>query len=145
SSDVCSSDLCEHPIATSGVSGGPEHIKVTITTPGTYTWRVTGFANAPATSYTLTTTRTLGSTPPVAQAIAGEFTDAQGTAVDFDGNFTLSWQGDSGETGYEVERSTDGTNYQTIGTTMARQTSVALTDQPNGNLSYRVRALTPGL
>jgi hypothetical protein len=136
---------CEHPIATSGVSGGPEHIKVTITRPGTYTWRVTGFANAPATSYTLTTTKTLGSAPPVAQAIAGEFTDAQGKAVDFDGNFTLRWQGAGGETGYEIERSADGTNYQTIGTATAGQTSAALTNQPNGNLSYRVRALTPGL
>jgi subtilisin family serine protease len=136
---------CAHPIATSGVSGGPEHIKVTITQPGTYTWRVTGFANAPATSYTLTTTKTLGSAPPVAQAIAGEFTDAQGKAVDFDGNFTLSWQGAGGETGYEIERATDGTNYQTIGTAPAGQTSAALTNQPNGNLSYRVRALTSGL
>ncbi len=136
---------CEHPIATSGVSGGPEHIKVTITSPGTYKWRVTGFANAPATSYTLTTTKTLGSNPPVAQAIAGEFTDAQGKAVDFDGAFNLSWQGDAGETGYEIERSTDGTNYEVIAGTQSHQTTLALTDQPNGNLSYRVRALTPGL
>ena len=136
---------CEHPMAVSGVPGGPEHIKVTITKPGTYKWRVTGFANAPATSYTLTTTRTLGSTPPTAQAIAGEFTDAQGQAVDFDGNLNLSWAGTGIETGYEVERSTDGTNYQTIATAPASQTSLALADQPNGNLSYRVRSYTPGL
>ncbi|MEK6334296.1 MAG: S8 family serine peptidase [Acidobacteriota bacterium] len=136
---------CEHPMATSGVPGGPEHIKVTITKPGTYKWRVTGFANAPATSYTLTTTKTLGSMPPVAQAIAGDFTDAQGKAVDFDGGFNLSWQGNGGETGYEVERSADGGAYQTIATLPGSQTSLALTDQPNGNLSFRVRALTPGI
>lgn len=135
----------EHPIATSGVSGGPEHIKVTITKPGTYTWRVVGYANAPATSYTLTTTKTLGTLPPTAQAIAGEFTDAQGKSVDFDGNFTLSWQRNGGETSYEVERSTDGTNYQTIASLPASQTSLALTGQPNGDLSFRVRALTPGV
>jgi minor extracellular serine protease Vpr len=135
----------EHPIATSGVSGGPEHIKITITKPGTYTWRVVGFANAPATSYTLTTTKVLGSTPPTAQAIAGEFTDAQGKSVDFDGNFTFSWQGNDGETSYEVERSTDGTNYQTIANVPGNQTSLAITNQPNGDLSFRVRALTPGV
>ncbi|HVQ36465.1 MAG TPA: S8 family serine peptidase [Pyrinomonadaceae bacterium] len=135
----------EHPIAVSGVPGGPERIKVTITKPGTYTWRVTGYANAPATPYTLTTTMTLGSLPPTAQAIAGEFTDAQGKTVDFDGNFNLSWQGNGGETSYEVERSSDGTNYQTIASVPASQTSMALTDQPNGELSFRVRALTPGI
>lgn len=134
-----------HPIATSAVSGGPEHIKVTITKPGTYTWRVVGFANAPATSYTLTTTKSLGSDPPTAQAIAGEFVNASGKPVDFDGNFTLNWQGHGGETGYEVERSTDGVNYQTIASVPAGQNSLAITDQPNGEVSFRVRALTPGL
>jgi minor extracellular serine protease Vpr len=136
---------CDHPIASSGVPGGPEHIKITITKPGTYTWRVVGFANAPATSYTLTTTKVLGSTPPTAQAIASEFVDAQGKSVDFDGNFTFTWQGNGGETSYEVERSTDGTNYQTIASLPASQTSLALTGQPNGEFSFRVRALTPGV
>lgn len=134
----------EHPIAVSGVPGGPEHIKITVTKPGTYTWRVTGFANAPATSYTLTTTKTLGSTPPTAQAVAGEFTNAQGQSLDFDGAFTLSWQGNGGETGYEIERSTNGTSYELIGSVPAGQNSLALTDQPNGELSFRVRALAPG-
>jgi subtilisin family serine protease len=134
----------EHPIATSGVPGGPEHIKVTITKPGIYTWRVVGYANAPATSYTLTTTKTLGSAPPNAEAIPTEFIDAQGKSVDFDGNFTFSWRGNGGETGYEVERSTDGTNYQTIASLPGNQTSLAITNQPNGELGFRVRAVTPG-
>jgi hypothetical protein len=73
-----------HPIAVSGIPGGPEHIKVSIFKSGTYTWRVVGYANAPATSYTLTTTKTFGSPAPALQAIAGEFTNAQGKAVDFD-------------------------------------------------------------
>jgi len=135
----------EHPIATSGVPGGPEHIKVTITKPGTYTWRVTGYANAPATSYTLTTTRSLGSVPPALQPIVGEFTDDSGKTLDFDGNFTLNWQGNGGETGYEVERSMDGTNYETVASVPGNQTSMALGNQPNGELSFRVRALTPGV
>lgn len=135
----------ENPIATSGVSGGPEHIKVFINKPGTYTWRVVGYLNAPATQYTLTTIKTLGSKEPVAQTIAGDFVNAQGQPVDFDGNFNLRWSGNGGETGYEVERSADGANYETIAGVAASQTSFALTNQPNGNLSFRVRALTPGV
>jgi hypothetical protein len=56
----------------------------------------------------------------------------------------LSWQGTDGATGYEVERATAGTNYQVIASLGAGQTSLALLDQPNGENSYRVRALTPG-
>jgi hypothetical protein len=133
-----------NPIAVSGVPGGPEHIKVAISKPGTYTWRVVGYANAPATDYTLTTTKTLGSQAPALQTINGEFTNAQGKPVDFDGNFNLSWAGNGGETGFEVERSTDGTNYETIANLAGNQTSLALTNQPNGEINFRVRALTPG-
>jgi hypothetical protein len=135
----------EHPIATSGVQGGPEHIKAVINKAGTYTWRIVGYLNAPATSYTLTTTRTLGSKAPVAQPISADFTNSQSVPVDFDGNFNLSWQGNGGETGYEVERSSDGNYYETIASVTSDQTRVALTNQPNGTLSYRVRALTPGV
>jgi hypothetical protein len=135
----------EHPIGVSGVSGGPEHIKVNIEKPGTYTWRVVGFVNAPATQYTLTTVRSLGSPEPVAQTIAGEFTDLQGTPVDFNGNFTLNWLGHAGDTSYEVERSSDGTNFTMIAYRAPNQTSLSVTDQPNGEWSYRVRALTPGV
>jgi Subtilase family/PA domain len=135
----------EHPIAASGVQGGPEHIKVIVNKPGTYTWRVTSYLNAPATQYTLTTVRTLGSRAPVAQAIAGEFTSANGKPVDFDGSFNVQWTGNSGDTGYEVERSADGGNFETVAVTGPNQTSLALANQPNGELSFRVRALTPGL
>jgi subtilisin family serine protease len=135
----------QHPIASSGVPGGPEHIKVVINKPGTYTWRVASYLNAPATQYTLTTTKTLGSKSPIAQTIAGEFTNANGKPVDFDGSFNLRWQGNSGDTSYEVERSTDGVNYETIAGMSSNQTSLALTNQPNGELSFRVRALTAGI
>jgi minor extracellular serine protease Vpr len=131
-------------IAISGVPGGPEYIKVSINKPGTYTWRVTGFANVPNTEFTLTTTKGIGSTPPVLQAIAGDFTNAQGKPVDFDGAINLSWQATDGATGYEVERSGDGTNYQVIAAPSAGATSLALADEPNGENFYRVRALTPG-
>jgi subtilisin family serine protease len=128
-------------IASSGASGGPEFVSVAVSRAGTYTHRVVGFTNA-ATQFTITTTLTKGAPPPALQAIAGDFTNAQGKAVDFDGNLNLSWQAADGATGYEVERSTDGTNYQVVAS--ANQTSVALADQPNGEDFYRVRALTPG-
>ncbi|HEV2915638.1 MAG TPA: S8 family serine peptidase, partial [Pyrinomonadaceae bacterium] len=128
-------------------SGGPagvsEFVSVMVTKPGTYTHRVIGFTNA-ATSFTITTTLIKGNAPPVLQAAAGDFTNAQGKAVDFDGGFTLGWRGVDGATGYEVERSGDGVNYQLVGSTNSGQTSLALVDQPNGELSYRVRALAPG-
>jgi hypothetical protein len=135
----------EHPIAVSGVQGGPEHIKVSISRPGLYTWRVVGYLNAPATQYTLTTTRTLGNRAPTAQPIAGEFINASGKPVDFDGSFRIEWQGNGGETGYEVERSTDGVNYETITRMPINETSLSLNNQPNGELTFRVRALTAGI
>jgi subtilisin family serine protease len=131
-------------IAVSGVPGGPEYIKVNVNRPGIYTWRVTGFANVPNTEFTLTTTRGIGSTPPVAQAFAGDFTNAEGQPVDFDGSLNLSWQATEGATAYEVERSTNGASYQVIASPGASETSLALADQPSGENSYRVRALTPG-
>ncbi len=129
-------------------SGGPagvsEFVSVSVKQPGTYKHRVVGFTNA-ATDFTITTNLTKGSQPPVAQAIAGDFTNAQGKPVDFDGNLTLSWHGAGGESGYEVERSSDGgANYSVIGSAAGDQTSIALADQPNGEFNYRVRALTPG-
>ncbi|HEX8888471.1 MAG TPA: S8 family serine peptidase [Pyrinomonadaceae bacterium] len=130
-------------IASSGASGGPEFVSVAVSRAGTYTHRVVGFTNA-ATQFTITTTLTKGAPPPALQAIAGDFTNAQGKAVDFDGNLNLSWQATDGATAYEVERSTDGTNYQVVASAGAGQTSTTLADQPNGEDFYRVRALTPG-
>lgn len=46
--------------------------------------------------------------------------------------------------GLEVERSIDGTNYVNVANLAGNQTSMALTDQPNGELNFRVRALTAG-
>ena len=68
----------------------------------------------------------------------------QGQPVDFDGSFTLSWQAEGHEHGFEVERSNDnGQAWNVIATPTG--TSLALTDQPNGNLQYRVRGLQEGV
>ena len=129
-------------VTQSGNGVGGEFVSVTVNRPGTYTHRVIGFSSV-GTEFTVITKLTKGNAPPVMQGIAGDFTDAQGKPVDFDGSLTLSWQPTTGATGYEVERSTDGTNFELIGSTNGA-TSLALTNQPDGELSYRVSALAPG-
>jgi hypothetical protein len=127
----------------SAQNGGPEHIATQLGAPGTYTLRVAGFANGP-TDYTLTGSISKGGVAPTVQVIAGEFTDAQGKAVDFDGNYTLSWQPVGNADKFEIEHSTDGTHYDVIGQVAGNVTSQSFTAQPSGTHSYRVRALTPG-
>ncbi|HYY59174.1 MAG TPA: S8 family serine peptidase [Pyrinomonadaceae bacterium] len=130
-------------VTNSGVPGGPEHISTSLGAPGTYTLRVAGFANGP-TDYTMTGTVSKGIAAPVLQAIAGEFTDAQSRAVDFDGSYTISWQPDRSANEFEIEHSTDGVNYQVIGQVDGTVTSQTFTDQANGTHSYRVRSLSAG-
>jgi hypothetical protein len=128
-------------ITQSGNGVGGERVDVLVTQPGVYTHRVIGFTNV-GTEFTLTTTLTKGNTPPVLHEVTGDFTNDQGQPVDFDGNITLRWDGAGVETGFEVERSTDGTNYEVVGSTAS--TSLTLADQPNGTLNYRIRGLAPG-
>lgn len=131
-------------IASSGrAPGEAESVSRRVARAGTYTHRLVGFANA-ATEVEVTTTLSKGNSPPVLNAIAGDFTNAQGKPVDFDGSINLSWQATAGATGYEVERSTNGTSYEVVANTGADQTNATLANQPNGEISYRVRALAPG-
>jgi subtilisin family serine protease len=126
-----------------GPAGAPESVNLGVKRAGTYTHRVIGYTNV-ATDFTITTNLTKGALPPVAQAFVGDFVNAQGVPVDFDGNVNMPWQAVDGATSYEVERSSDGTNYSVIASLPGNQTSAALNSQPTGQLSYRVRALTPG-
>jgi minor extracellular serine protease Vpr len=127
----------------SGNPGGPEQIQTTLGAPGTYTLRASGWVSAP-TSFTLTGTISRAATPPVLQAIAGEFTDAQGHAIDFDGNYALVWQGIPGAQKYEIEQSSDGANYQVLADVDSSVTNQTLTNQGDGQHFYRVSALTTG-
>lgn len=59
---------------------------------------------------------------------------------------TVNWtDNSSNETGFLVERSTDGTNFTTVSTTAANATSLALTSLvPSTNYTIRVRAINEG-
>jgi len=136
-------DPAGNEVTHSGNGGGPEHIATTLGAPGTYTIRASGWVNAP-TDFTITGTISKAAAPPALSAITGEFTDAQGHQVDFDGQFTLQWQSVNGAQQYEMEQSSDGTNYTVLFDVQANVTSLLLSRQPDGTRYYRVRALTPG-
>ncbi|HET9765194.1 MAG TPA: S8 family serine peptidase [Thermoanaerobaculia bacterium] len=130
-------------LASSLSAGVPEHLEALTVGPGTYTYRVVGWLNGP-TPFTITSQQLLGGQPPALQPIAGEWTTAQGGQVDFDGSFTLAWQAVGGETGFEVERSTGGSDCEVVASAPAGATSVVLSAQPVGRLGFRVRSLSPG-
>jgi hypothetical protein len=127
-------------------SGGPEFISTRVTRGGRYVYRVIGFANA-QTSFEITSSQIVGgsSEPAALAAIAGEFANAQGQQVDFDGAFNIAWAGVGGERGFEIERSADGgQNWETVTTAPAGASSASLSAQPDGTFSFRVRSLYPG-
>jgi subtilisin family serine protease len=136
-------DPAGNEVTSSNNGGGPEHIGVTLKTTGTYILRASGWVNAP-TDFTLTGTISRAAQPPLLSAIAGEFTDAQGKAVDFDGGYTLQWQGVPNAQAYEIEQSTDGTNYSVLADVASNVNSQSISGAADGTHYYRVRALTPG-
>jgi minor extracellular serine protease Vpr len=136
-------DPAGNEVTHSGNGGGPEHIATTLGPAGTYTIRASGWVNA-NTDFTITGTISRAAQPPVLSAIAGEFVNAQGKAVDFDGAYTLNWQAIANTQQYEIEQSSDGTNYSVLADVAGNTTSRSLTGQADGTYFYRVRAMTPG-
>lgn len=130
-------------ITSSNNAGGPEQITTTLGAAGTYTLRASGWVNV-STDFTLTGTISRAAQPPTLQAINGEYTDSAGHAIDFDGAYSLGWQAVSGAQKYEIEQSSDGTNFTVLGDVNSNVTSQSLTAQTDGTHYYRVRALTPG-
>lgn len=130
-------------IATSGNAGGPESVEAILAEVGTYIYRVVGWANGP-TPFTITSTQFLGPEAPALSA-ATEWTDASGAAIDFDGDFTLSWQPTGGEVSFEIEESADGgETWTVIAEPGAGTTSAAVSDRADGAYAYRIRGLHPG-
>jgi subtilisin family serine protease len=136
-------DANGNEVASSTNAGGPESLSANIAGGGAYKYRVAGWMSAAA-SYTITSTQSLGGAPPIVQAFSSDFTGADNARTDFDGNYTLNWQPQGDVLKYEVEESTDGTNYNVIRQVEGNTTSVAFENVPNGTRSYRVRAITPG-
>jgi minor extracellular serine protease Vpr len=136
-------DPAGNEVTHSGNGGGPEHIATTLGGPGTYIIRASGWVNV-STDFTITGTISKAATPPNLQQIVGEFIDAQGHAIDFDGAYTVAWQAVSGAQKYEIEQSSDGANFTVIGDVDASVNSQAITGQNDGTYYYRVSALMPG-
>lgn len=136
-------DANGNEVASSTNAGGPENLSANIAGGGQYVYRVVGWMNAAA-DFSITSTQSLGGAPPVVQAFASDFTGADGRRTDFDGNYTLNWQPQGDVLNYEVEESTDGTNYNVIRQLDGNATSIIFAGVPNGTRSYRVRSITPG-
>lgn len=126
----------------SGNSTGPEFVSANTTIPGTYIYRVYGWANGP-TDFTITSNQMKGGAPPIVQTFASDFTSGN-QRFDFDGNYQLSWQPQGSVLNYEVEESTDGNNWSVIRTVDGNTTSVSFENVEDGTRSYRIRSVTPG-
>lgn len=129
-------------IATSATGDTHEHIQANTTIPGTYVYRVYGWANGP-TDFNIASTELRGSSAPIAQPIAADFVNND-VRYDFDGNYTLTWQPQGAVDAYEIETSTDGVNWTVAGTTSGSSTSASFTRGADGTYSYRIRSITPG-
>lgn len=129
-------------IGNSGNSDAPEHISANATIPGTYIWRVYGWANGP-TDFEVASTQLKGGSAPVVQPFASDFTQ-DNVRHDFDGNYTINWQPRGTVEAYEIEQSTDGNNWTVVGTTNGNATSGSFSNVADGTYQYRVRAITAG-
>jgi hypothetical protein len=129
-------------VGDSGNSSGPEHIAANTTIPGTYIYRVYGWANGP-TNFEISSTVLSGGAAPVVQPFAADFS-LENQRLDFDGNYNLTWQPRGSVEGYEVEESTDGNSWSVVRTVGGNTTSVSFTNISDGTRGYRVRSITPG-
>jgi hypothetical protein len=135
-------DPNNNEIGSSGNADSPERIQANTTIPGTYTYRVYGWANGP-TDFQIESTELRGGSAPAVQPFAADFT-RNGVRYDFDGNYTINWTPKGSVEGYEVEQSTDGVNWTVVGAVDGNTTSGNFTNMADGTYSYRVRAITPG-
>lgn len=126
-----------------GPAGASEFVSLTVTRGGTYTHRLIGYTNV-ATDVTITTTFSKGPGAPTAQAFTGDFVDASSNQVDFDGSVTLNWTPFGGEQSFEIEHSSNGADWELLGTAGPGATSLAISNLANGTHSFRVRGLHAG-
>jgi len=131
-------------VGTSAVSGGPEHVSVSVNQPGQYIWRVYGWLAAD-TPYSLTSTQTMGGSAPTMNPIPANYVDSDGTRYDFDGNLSLMWNANGTPDGYEVEMSTDQQNWSVVQQLAGNATGVVFSNNfADGAYAFRVRSIVPG-
>jgi hypothetical protein len=106
-----------------------------LTSGTTYTFRVRAYNGVGNSAYSNTASATTPATPPAAPS-GLTATNASASRVD------VAWADNSGnETGFKVERSTDGTNWTQVGTTSANVTTFAATGlAASTTYQFRVRA-----
>lgn len=129
-------------IGSSGNSDAPEHIAANTTIPGTYIYRVYGWANGP-TDFEVESTELSGGAAPTVQPFAFDYI-RDDVRYDFDGNYNLNWSPQGAVEAYEIESSSDGTNWTVVGTTNGNTTSASFSDVADGTHSYRIRSITAG-
>jgi len=140
----------------SAIFGGPEQFSATVHQPGTYKYRVEGYANGPV-QYTIAGSLISGPQPPTLSPLTGDFANAAGDQVDFDGNITLNWNHRDGDQSYEIEKSTDYKDqagniipddqkmWTLAGSVNGNTTSYNVTGLTDGRYFFRVHALTAGV
>lgn len=143
--DVYLLDADGNVVQPSENGGGPEHINTTDIHAGNYRYRVSGFL-AKDTSFEIISRQFKGTgvPAPTLDSIPGDFTDAQGNHVDFDGNIAINWSHSGSEVGYEVEHSINNQDWDTVAALAGNVTSFTSTGLADGNQYFRVRALFPG-
>jgi subtilisin family serine protease len=128
-------------IASSGNSEGGESLSANTPIPGTYIYRVYGWANV-NTNFTVESTLLSGTAAPAVNPFAADFSQG-GQAYNFDGNLTVNWTPQGTPLNYEIEQSTNGGPWTVVATPAASATSASLT-AGNGTHSFRMRAVTSG-
>jgi len=133
-----------HVIASSGgPAGASEFVSLTVNRGGTYKHRLVGFTNV-ATDVTITTTLSKGPAAPTAQSFVGDFVDASGNQVDFDGSVTLNWTPFGGEQSFEIEHSLNGGDWELLAQPGPGVNSFAAGNLGNGTHSFRLRGIHAG-
>jgi subtilisin family serine protease len=138
-------DPAGNVVKTSGNTGGVEQIDTAISGAGTYTFRIINYINA-GSSFTLTVDSHLGggAGPAVLASPVVEHVEGDGDHVDFDGAFTLAWEGVGGETAFRVERSVNGGAWQQVERVAGGVRSFSVSGLGNGSYQFRVRSEFPG-
>lgn len=129
-------------IGSSGNGDTHERIQANTTIPGTYIYRVYGWANGP-TDFEIASMELRGGAAPVVQPFAFDFIRDE-VRYDFDGNYTLSWEPQGTVEAYEIELSTDNTNWSVARTVAGSDVSTNFTNVADGTYHYRIRSITAG-